>query len=146
MMPLRSRGSPDGLCASWLARSDGLPHVLFLRRPLDEREADLVQAGGHLDARRHHALVELFARDRLVLRRRLVVLLAADRRGEDLLAVDGDDELMRRLVPFDADEPFGHGLQQPSREHVLAVGRERDDGPACRRACRAAALRRAGSA
>ena len=59
---------------------------------------------------------------------RLVVLLAADRRREDLLAVDRDDELMRRLVSFDADQPFGHGLQQPSGEHVLAVGRERDDG------------------
>ena len=55
---------------------------------------------------------------------RLVVRLAADRRGEDLLAVDRDDEEVRRLVSLDADQPFGHGLQETAREHVLAVGRE----------------------
>ncbi len=102
-----------------------LPHVLFLRRTLDEGEPDFVETGGHLDARRHHALVELFARHRLVLGRLLMIVFAADRSREHTLSVDGDNELMRGLVALDADQAFGHRLEQSSREHVFAVGRER---------------------
>ena len=46
------------------------------------------------------------------------------RGGEDLLAIERDDELVRRLLPFDADVAFGDGPQQAAGEDVLTVGRE----------------------
>ena len=105
MMPLRSRGMPDGLCASWLARSSGCQTFCSCAGPLDEREADVVQARGDLDARRRHALVEHFARDGVFSFAGLVILLAANRRGEDLLAVDGDDELCGVSCPSTPTSP-----------------------------------------
>ena len=88
IFPVRSLGNARGIVRFQAVAQDRLPHVLFLRGALDEGESDFVRTRGNLDSRRSHALVDLFARYRDVLGAGLVVFLAADRSGKDLLAID----------------------------------------------------------
>ena len=83
-------------------------------------DADDVRTGLHRDARAQ-ALVERLFRQRQVRVRQLVVVLAADRRGEHALAVDADLELVRPLEPGHVADDV---LQQVDAEVVVGIERE----------------------
>ena len=101
----------------------GLPDVLTTRRPLSPRIAHFVRTCRDEDLA-GHARVDERLRLVHVLRLDLVILLATDFRGEDLFAVDGDDERVRRLVALDAGVALFHSTDEAPEQLVLGVGGE----------------------
>jgi len=53
-----------------------------------------------------------------------VILLATDFRGEDLFAIDGDDERVRCLVALIAGVAFLDSADQTSKQLVIGVSGE----------------------
>ena len=79
-----------------------------------------MRAGGN----RHtsgHAFVDFDPRLENVLTAEIVVVFTANWCGIDLLAIDGDHELMRLLVAFNTDITFSDRSKQAARQDVLGV-------------------------
>ena len=124
--PSSSRGMPEGLWASSDARRPGSHAFCSCAARSRPREGDVVRAGRDRNRRRRHRRVDGLLRDVDAFRdAELVQLGAADLGREHRLAVDDDQELMRPIVAFDAEQAFLDAAHEPAREHVLAVGRER---------------------
>ncbi len=88
---------------------------------LDERDDDLVHAGGHVQRDRGEALHDLGARGRAAVIDEREVLAAAELRAKHLVAVEQHDDRLFRLerARVEADVEVG------DREPVLAVRRKR---------------------
>src|SRR5262249_5971295 len=119
----QSRNTRRIVCFQAVAENR-LPYVLFLNRLLDKGKSDFVRTCCNSDARRSHALVELFARYDDVLALGFVVFLTADGYGKHLFPIHCNDELVRCVLALDADITFGNRIQQSSVKHILAICRK----------------------
>ena len=126
MTPSSSRGMPDGLCASSEARSPGSQEFCSRAARSFQVKCDFVRAGRDRNRRRSQSLVDDILRRVEAFRdAELVELGAADLAGINGLTVDENQELVRAIVTFDAEQTLLDAADEPSREHVFAVGGER---------------------
>src|SRR6185503_906704 len=126
--PSSRRGMPDGLCASSEARSPG--SQAFCSLGLRSRHVNatscgpaVIGIGGDFMAAVTDSCAMLMPSATLSSERG-----AADLGREHGVAVDDNQELVRTIVPFYAEQAFLDAANEPAREHVLTVGRERVRG------------------